>query len=257
MASDDPQRPMPHWAIMLIGFLEIHREASVSERKKGRSTDEPAETRLQPADMTFNIDQLAILRRGLREAFRLPSVDEIAPPIEERMRFVIALMKLAKFLQATGIGDDVAQKFADMAGYLSGLESGIQHPVLTATAKAGRALDRLDVWMVRVTAVNGLECLIRGGLSVEAAARSAATKYTSLKLLLRPGDKIELKGSLISWRKKLLARSVSETVAQESFSSNYEFLKDTIEMMDAASRKAAGHKLLASAAAKADLLSFD
>jgi hypothetical protein len=206
------------------------------------------------ADMVFRFDHLLGLGNDLREAFRRPDANNESSAVGERLRCQIALVKIAVFVKDSGIGSDVANHLGHLASYLADLDKGIQHPVLTAVSRTGRTTDRLDVWMIRTTAVSGLECMISAGNSIEAAARSVSTKFPGLKKLCRPGDQVGLKGSLISWRKKLLAGTVSEEIAQDAFTSNHPLILELLESLNSEQRKAYGQELLTRAVMRANLL---
>jgi hypothetical protein len=150
----------------------------------------------------FAADSLAMLVQGLQNAYRVPSKDRtLDPAVEMRLRHIHALMWLAQFFKKSGKGNDVANRFADLATALWGLKDGVVHPVLAADRSRGRSVDRSDIWTLRVLAANGLECLLRSKVysSQHEASAAAAKEYPELSKLLRPKS-----DACINKRKKYL-----------------------------------------------------
>jgi hypothetical protein len=165
-----------------------------------------------------------MLIQGLQNAYQLPGKDgTLDPAVEMRLRHIHALMWLAQFFKKSGKGNDVANRFADLATALWGLKDGVVHPVLAANRSRGRSADRSDIWTLRILAANGLECLLRSKVysSQQEASAAAAKEYPELKKLLRPkGDagvnkrkKITLASSLRSWRNAVARGKVQDSVA--------------------------------------------
>jgi hypothetical protein len=172
----------------------------------------------------YAAESLAMLIQGLQNAYQLPGKDgTLDPAVEMRLRHIHALMWLAQFFKKSGKGNDVANRFADLATALWGLKDGVVHPVLAANRSRGRSADRSDIWTLRILAANGLECLLRSNVysSQQEASAAAAKEYPELKKLMRPkGDagvnkrkKITLASSLRSWRNAVARGKVKDSVA--------------------------------------------
>jgi hypothetical protein len=117
------------------------------------------------------------------------------------------MMALAKFFKLLGVGNDVAEKFAELGQMFFDLQRGQQHPVLKKQNFRNRSPDRSDVWVVRARAVNGLDWLICSGIkSIQQAAARAVKEAPNLDRVLENNSekgKADLVASLISWRKAL------------------------------------------------------
>jgi hypothetical protein len=193
-----------------------------------KSLDEPIAPP-QSSNKSLADEKLELLVDGLQKIFRLPIQNIPESELHDRSvmelrdRYERSLYWLAKFFKMTGVGNDVAKYFADLAIALHGLKHGIVHPVLMADPPDNRPGDRSDVWRLRVLAANGLECLLRSNVysSRQQAAAAAANKNPGLAKLLRSrGDtgvnirkKISLASSLLSWRDAVAKKKVSDSVA--------------------------------------------
>jgi hypothetical protein len=203
------------------------------------------------ADTIFTLGELDCLTSGLRAVFRTP--DSSASPAEiERARLQAGLLIVADFVKASGIGNDVANYLAALAGYLSDLDKGITHPVLARTKTAGAPGVAYTVWMARVPTVLGFECFVAAGDGVEQAARFLSKRYPLLKKLCRSGE--DLKGSLISWRKAGLAGTMGDESAQEAFTAEHKTLLHAIGDLTNENKKVQGHNLMQRAAVHAEEL---
>jgi len=159
----------------------------------------------------------------LDSAFNSASLQALAPFEELRGRYVLALAIVGKFLRTTGARKDIADQFYALSAALNDLQRGIVHLMLAPKKPTGRLGDRSDIWRVRVNAGCGVECLMRGGLSRNEAAKRAARGFPALKNLLRTGT--PLKTALLRWRDAVMRGPLNEVVARAAAQEFRNFLE--------------------------------
>jgi hypothetical protein len=172
-------------------------------------TDKPNQTPTAAAVMA----DLATLTHNLRNSFRIPSKSGIDDTITLQARYVVALGNVAEFLGRGGAGEDVAQKFIELAGALDNLRNGVVAEVLSPTSfGGGRGPDGTVAWSYRFDVVIGLECILRSGKknTNKEAAEHIARKYPAFDRLKRdPSD--TLSTSVLSWRRQINEGKVPES----------------------------------------------
>jgi hypothetical protein len=112
-------------------------------------------------------------------------------------RYVGALTAVANFLERSGIEEEIAHKFIELASAMH--EGNI--PFLRPARASGRTYDSQTIWNNRAYVVIGLECILRSKkMKLQDAARYIEKKYPVFNRLKRnPSD--SLAKSIISWRR--------------------------------------------------------
>jgi hypothetical protein len=182
-------------------------------------------------------------------AFNSASTEALAPFEELRGRHILALAIVGKFLRTTGARKDIADRFYALSAALNDLQRGIVHPMLMPKKTTGRLPDRSDIWRVRVNAGCGVECLMRGGLSRDEAAKRAAKGFPALKNLLRTGT--TLKTALLRWRDAVMRGPLNDVVARGAAREFRDFLKRIGHQLSREEFTALGEKYLKSASDRA------
>jgi hypothetical protein len=209
-----------------------------------------------------NDEKLELFVQRLQNIFRSQIEKSSDPIIDRRERYIAAFYMLGMLIRKKHAGKDIEKHFWVLASALDGLQYGITHPILQAAQPSGRRRDRSDVWKLRVSAANGVECLIKSGLTRKAAAQKAAKEFPELEKLLRPrGDggkntreKITLAASLLSWRDAVANDAVQDALAAGSARTFRDFIQKVApkkQFADAGMRKQfadAGMRYLQSAA---------
>jgi hypothetical protein len=187
-------------------------------------------------------------------AFNSASTEALAPFEELRGRHILALAIVGKFLRTTGARKDIADQFYALSAALHDLQRGIVHPMLAPKKPTGRLGDRSDIWRLRVNAGCGVECLMRGGLSRDEAAKRAAKGFPALKNLLRTGT--TLKTALLRWRDAVMRGPLNEVVARAAAQEFRDFLERVGHRLTKEQFTASGEAYLKSACDRAATLIF-
>jgi len=139
------------------------------------------------------IANLIVLESKLLRAFKTESND----PDAMRLRYSVALKDVANCLWRTGIEEEIAHKFIELA---SAVKEG-RIPFLRRQKASGRTYDSEVIWNYRCYVVIGLECILRSRkMKLQDAARYIAKEYPVFGRLKRnPSD--SLATSIISWRR--------------------------------------------------------
>jgi hypothetical protein len=146
------------------------------------------------------IANLEILTKKLRDFFE--AEDDYPNAMQDR--YVGALTAIANFLKQSGVDEDIAHKFAELAAAVSDLRLGTVAGFLRPAVVGGRGPDRLAVWTCRKYVVIGLECILRSGkMKKQKAVEHIATKYPIFDRLKRNPD-ASLSTSILKWRQTLL-----------------------------------------------------
>ena len=111
-------------------------------------------TKPDPAAVIANLE---VLTNKLRDIFEGNAEHAIAI----QKRFVDAQMAISNFLKQSGVEEDIAHKFAELAAAVSGLRWGTVANFLRPAAVGGRGPDGLAVWTCRTYVVIGFECILR------------------------------------------------------------------------------------------------
>jgi hypothetical protein len=151
-------------------------------------------------DPTQVAADLAVLIHNLRNVFCTPTKPNHDDPIQAR--YAVALGQVAEYLGRHEAGDDIARRFIELAGAMSGLCNGTVADVLRPATVGGRGPDGLVIWSYRAGVVKGLECILRSRkiTTKKAAAEHIASKYTVFDRLKRnPGASLEK--SILSWQR--------------------------------------------------------
>jgi hypothetical protein len=172
-------------------------------------------------DLLFSADDLVRLATDLRAIFRTPDKKGLDRAQCQQIRFSMALLKIARFLKGSGVGTDVAEQFSQLGAAFHQLQYGVKNPVFKAAAVRSRPLDRTDVWMGRVTAVSGLECLLYAGLSRKEAAACVVKNHPAICRLCRPGTNATT--APLSWRDAFRAGKVSDPAASGAYEEQCRF----------------------------------
>jgi hypothetical protein len=154
-----------------------------------------------------------VLTDELRFLFRTLERSEDNHVVVLQSRYVVALSEyVAPFLRRAGVGDDIADRFVELADAIGGLRLGIvTDPVCPATIDS-RSLDSLTTWLLRGEVGIGLDCLIKSERikTLKDAADHIAKKYPQLSRLKRNRNDT-LASAILSWR-----NSIREGKAPES-----------------------------------------
>jgi hypothetical protein len=189
----------------------------------------------------------------------------MAPHLVKRRRHIANQIAIASFLKATGC-NELAIPFGELAAVLSELDKGRLDRVLEqAKAGSGRSVDRFDIYLVRATVVEALECLIRAGQEEKEAARYIAHNFPIFKRLLvgrKPRKRVTdpvrkldyLAMPIIAWHKSFLGGTVKDLAAQQAFTGNHPAFLNIFEGLDARGCKAFANALLSGAAQRAKAL---
>jgi hypothetical protein len=146
------------------------------------------------------IANLEILTNKLRDAFEAEA--EHANAMQDR--YVVALTAIANFLKRSGVDEDIAQKFAELAAAVYDLRLGAVADFLRPAVVGGRGPDGLAVWTCRKYVVIGLECILRSGkMKKQKAVEHIVEKYPIFDRLKRNPD-ASLPTSILKWRQTLL-----------------------------------------------------
>jgi hypothetical protein len=217
-----------------------------------------------PCDLIVPVPALCGLADDLREIFRAPLPAGRDPISCEQRQYVNALEKLALFCRRSGIGADVAERFARLAIAFADLQTGIDGPAIFQKKKsAGRPPDRFDTWDVRTTAMLGLESYIMGGIEPGRAAVRASKKFPDLARLstrkARPGEKWKrgaghdlarlLSVWLTAYREKTIPNAAA--AAQSAFDCNLALQRELLARRSPTECIAFGDAMLGSAAQRA------
>jgi uncharacterized protein YoaH (UPF0181 family) len=200
-------------------------------------------------DASFLASDLEVLTRSLRTIFRAAPAGENITALQGQ--YTLALAGLAQFIKRCGIGDDISQRFEELAAAMGDLPSGTRAPILTPAKRT--PVERSDIWSVRVNAVLGVESLILSGLSPDDAIKLVATKYRDLDRLRAP-NKGDLKTSLKSWRNRLTQGRVENAVAKAAFITEMKKLQYTAAISSPGDRRKYAHDILAAAVRRAKTL---
>jgi hypothetical protein len=214
-------------------------------------------------DLVFPGPALCGLADDLRKIFRAPFPADRDPIWCQQRQYVAALEKIALFCKRSGIGADVAERFAQLGIAFADLQAGIDGPAIFQKKKSagGRPPDRFNTWSVRTTAMLGLECYIAGNFEPERAAARASKKFPDLARLstrkARPGEKWkrgaghDVARLLLSWLTSYREKIIPNAAAQSAFDGQLSLLGEQLACRSAAERIAAGDAMLGSAAAAA------
>ena len=139
------------------------------------------------------IANLIVLESKLLRAFKTESND----PDAMRLRYSVALKDVANCLWRTGIEEEIAHKFIELA---SAVKEG-RIPFLRRQKASGRTYDSEVIWNYRCYVVIGLGCIVRSGkMKLQEAARYIAKEYPVFNRLKRNPSR-SLATSIISWRR--------------------------------------------------------
>jgi hypothetical protein len=203
------------------------------------------------------------LADNLREIFRAPFPADRDPIWCQQRQYAAALEKIALFCKNSGIGADVAERFAQLGIAFADLQAGIDGPAIFQKKKSagGRPPDRFNTSSVRATAMLGLECYIAGNLEPKRAAARASKKFPNLARLstrrARPGEKWkrgaghDLARLLLLWLTAYREKTIPNAAAQSAFDRNLALLGEQLERRSLAGRIGVGDAMLGSAAAAA------
>jgi hypothetical protein len=157
-------------------------------------TDEP-----DPAQVMADLEALTV---NLRIVFRAPERSGADHVVALQTRYVVALAdNIAKFLRRSGVGNDVAERFDELAAAIDGLQRGIITDPVRPAAIGGRAPDGLTKSLLRGDVVLGLRCLEKSARmkTLKDAANYIAKNYPEFNRLKRNSDD-DLAGAILSWR---------------------------------------------------------
>jgi len=148
--------------------------------------------------MFADLDALA---NELRVIFRCQSGVEDDPVTALQTRYGAALVLIAKFIERSGIGADIAEHFARLASAILDLKDGReQAEFLKPKTVKYRAPLATDLWAVRAYAVCAVEWFKRSGLRLPEAYARVAQKRDLARAQDRGRRVGSLKSSLKTWR---------------------------------------------------------
>ena len=152
---------------------------------------------------------------GLRENFQ--SSDEVSVSTA-RLCTINDLMDTARLLKSLGVEANIWKRFYNLASALDDLKHGIACPTLRADHVENRRPDTSAIWATRTKVALALDCLLRSGMSREAAT-AIVSRRQSLKSLLRPGT--NLKTASLNWLSSL-KRKTNKNEAARSLWNTYQ-----------------------------------
>jgi hypothetical protein len=76
-------------------------------------------------------------------------------------RYEKALTAVAFFLDRSGIDEDIANRFIELASAIRNLRRGTVVDFLSPAVVSGRSPDPQEVWILRLEVILGLECILR------------------------------------------------------------------------------------------------
>jgi hypothetical protein len=212
-------------------------------------------------DLVFPGPALCGLADDLRKIFRAPFPADRNPIWCQQRQYVAALEKIALFCKRSGIGVDVAEKFAQLGIAFADLQTGASPAIFQKKSARGRTPDRWNIWSVKTTAMLGLECYIAGNFEPEDAAARASKKFPDLARLstrkARPSEKWkrgaghDLAGLLLSWRTAYQEKTIPNVGEQSAFDRHLALLEKQLAGRSLAERIAVGDAMLGSAARRA------
>jgi len=109
---------------------------------------------------------------------------------DPRWKHIHALALTAKFLEAIGAANEVAESFNRLAVMLCDLEFGIVDPLLAPVAIAGaHKYHPTLAWQIRMWVALGLECLEKAGIKGASAIQEIRARWPKvLQLAGKPGS---------------------------------------------------------------------
>jgi hypothetical protein len=160
-------------------------------------------------DPTVVMAALEAMTHDLRMIFRAPEKPGVNRVTVLQARYAAALANnVVRFLRDTGVGDDIAQRFAELAAAIHGLRLGIITDPVRPAEIDGRGPDGLTAWLLRGDVFLGLECFHRSGKfeNLRKAAKAVAKRHRNEfdRLKRNPGD--DLATSILSWRSRINQR---------------------------------------------------
>jgi hypothetical protein len=218
---------------------------------------------LAAVDLVFPIPALFGLADSLREIFRAPYPAGLDPIWCQQRQNAAGLEQIALFCKRSGIGADVAERFAQLGIAFADLQTGASDPAIFQKKKSdgGRPRDRFNTWSVKTTAMLGLECYIAGNFKPERAAARASKKFPNLARLstrrARPNEKWkrgaghDLARLLLSWRTAYREKTIPNAAEQSAFDCSLALLEKQLACRSLAERIAVGDAMLGSAARRA------
>jgi hypothetical protein len=223
---------------------------------------DPGGIDLAAVDLVFPAPAPIGLADRWREIFRAPYPADLDSIFCQQRQYIAALEQLALFCKRSGIGDDVAEKWAQLGIAFADLQTG-NDPAIFQKKKSdgGRPPDRWNIWSVRTTAMLGLECYIAGNIEPEPAAKRARKKFPDLARLstrrARPNEKWkrgaghDLARLLLSWHTAYREKTIRNVAEQSAFDCNLALLEKQLACRSLAERIAVGDAMLGSAARRA------
>lgn len=156
-------------------------------------------TKPDPAAVIANLE---VLTNKLCDVFEAKA--DYANAMQDR--YVVALKAFVIFLDRSGVNEDIAHKFAELASAIHELRWGAVADFLRPAVVGGRGPDGEAVWTCRKYVVIGLECILRSQKmkNKEKAAEHIADKYPIFDRLKR-NPRASLPKSILSWRRIIIS----------------------------------------------------
>jgi hypothetical protein len=168
-------------------------------------------------------------------------------------RYVGALQEIANFLQQSGVDEDIAHKFTELASAIFGLRSGAVANFLRPAAVGGRGPDWPVVWELRKCVVIGLECILRSKKMKKQEAVDYITRKFPIFNRLKRNSDASLPTSIVSWHRIIMNDEPDHILSRSSSGGeqgDVQTLDKFFELHDLSSDEmfARGERALASAA---------
>jgi hypothetical protein len=170
------------------------------------------------------VERTEQLLASLHEAFEKPSETG-----NDQDRYMLALQRVAEFLDAIGVKESYGRRFADLAIAIGDLEHGTVHPLLKPRSFGkGRASDPSQTWIQRACVALAVGALITSGLKRTEAAREIVRRFPAVATLARTGEPGKSRAAVLSWYENFRRGEVKNRAAVTVYGMLQEQIRDKI-----------------------------
>lgn len=183
---------------------------------------------------------VAELELALEHAFYAES-DAPETAEKQRQRYSLALLAVARFVEATLSQYPVAKRFRDLASALNDLDVGSQSPFLVPVKYGNRPVGTSLVWEARASVCVILKMLITAGLTQQAAAEYIARKSAAVRSMTAKSKSTTR--TILSWADAFSRRTVNSERGMAAYDWNLEFALAQIAAVSEAKKVASAKKV--------------
>jgi hypothetical protein len=158
--------------------------------------------RSKPPTTERLVSDLATLANNLKFAFGVSIKPTANRTLVLQARYAFALADIAEFLERSGVEGDIARKFVELADAIGALRNGVVTDPVRPAKAGGRGPDVHTIWGLRHDVCLARECFVRAGQGRDKAAEEIAKRHPVFDRLKR-NARSTLKGSILSWRKRI------------------------------------------------------